>query len=190
MPGLKKVTLELGGNSAVIIEPDADLDSAVARIVQGGYGFSGQICISVQRVYVHESVAAEFSRKLVTAVGNLRVGHPAEDTTQIASLISEEAARRVENWTRAAVSAGAKVLLGGDRTNATIQPGVLADVPEDSTFMQSELFGPLVGVNQYSHLDEAIDRVNGTAYGLQAGIYTQHFAHAFRPRASCGWEAF
>jgi len=178
--GLKKVTLELGGNSAVIIEPDADLDSAVARIVQGGYGFSGQICISVQRVYVHESVADEFSRKLVTAVGNLRVGHPANDTTQIASLISEEAAQRVESWTSAAASAGAKVLLGGNRTNSTIQPGVLADVPEDSTFMQSELFGPLVGVNRYSGLDEAIERVNGTPYGLQAGIYTQHFEHAFR----------
>lgn len=178
--GLKKVTLELGGNSAVIIEPDADLDAAVARIVQGGYGFSGQICISVQRVYVHENVANEFSRKLVAAVGNLRVGHPREDTTQITSLISEEAARRVESWTRAAVSAGAKVLVGGERTNATIQPGVLADVPEDTTFMQSELFGPLVGVNRYSTLEEAIDHANGTPYGLQAGIYTQHLQRAFQ----------
>jgi acyl-CoA reductase-like NAD-dependent aldehyde dehydrogenase len=177
--GLKKVTLELGGNCAVIIEPDADLDAAVGRIVQGGYGFSGQICISVQRVYVHESVADEFSRKLVDAVGKLRVGHPREDATQIASLISEAAAQRVEGWTRAAVNAGAKVLLGGDRAKATIQPGVLADVPEDTTFMQSELFGPLVGVNRYSTLDGVIDRVNGTSYGLQAGIYTQHFEHAF-----------
>lgn len=178
--GLKKVTLELGGNSAVIVEPDADVDAAVARIVQGGYGLSGQICISVQRVYVHENVANEFSRKLVSAVGNLKIGHPREDTTQIASLISEEAARRVEKWTHEAVSAGAKVLLGGERTYATIQPGVLADVPEDTTFMQSELFGPLVGVNRYSNVKEAIDRVNGTPYGLQAGIYTQHLQNAFQ----------
>jgi acyl-CoA reductase-like NAD-dependent aldehyde dehydrogenase len=178
--GLKKVTLELGGNSAVIIEPDADLDAAVTRVVQGGYGFSGQICISVQRVYVHESVASEFRGKLVAAVEKLRVGHPREDSTQIASLISEEAARRVESWTEEAAQAGAKILTGGKRTNSTIQPGVLADVPENSTFMRNELFGPLVAVNRYSSLDDAIARVNGTPFGLQAGIYTQHLQHAFQ----------
>ena len=177
--GLKKVTLELGGNCAVILEPDADLDAAVSRIVQGGYGFSGQICISVQRVYVHESVANEFLPKLAGAVSKLRVGHPGEDTTQIASLVNEEAARRVESWTRAAAAAGARVILGGDRTNSTIQPGVLTDVPEETTFMQNELFGPLVAVNRYSSLEDAIDRVNSTSYGLQAGIYTHHFEHAF-----------
>jgi len=180
LAGLKKVTLELGGNSAVIIEPDADLDAAVTRVVQGGYGFSGQICISVQRVYVHESVAGSFSEKLVGAVEKLRVGHPSQDTTQIASLISEGAARRVEDWIGEAARGGAKVLTGGDRRNSTIRPGVLADVPEDSTFMQQELFGPMVGVNRYSNLDSAIDLVNGTPYGLQAGIYTQHLQRAFQ----------
>jgi glyceraldehyde-3-phosphate dehydrogenase (NADP+) len=85
----------------------------------------------------------------------------------------------VEAWTSAAASAGAKVLLGGDRKNATIQPGVLADVPEDTMFMHNELFGPLVGVNRYHNLEEAIDRVNSTPYGLQAGIYTQHLENAF-----------
>jgi acyl-CoA reductase-like NAD-dependent aldehyde dehydrogenase len=180
LAGLKKVTLELGGNSAVIVEPDADLDAAVTRVVQGGYGFSGQICISVQRIYVHESVAGAFREKLADAVGKLRVGHPGEDSTQIASLISEEAARRVESWTQEAARGGAKVLTGGHRTNATIHPGVLADVPEHSTFMQNELFGPLVGVNKYSKLDDAIELVNGTPYGLQAGIYTQHLQRAFQ----------
>jgi len=180
LAGLKKVTLELGGNSAVIIEPDADLDAAVTRVVQGGYGFSGQICISVQRVYVHESVAGPFTEKLVAAVEKLRVGHPSQDSTQIASLISEEAAHRVEDWVGEAARGGAKILTGGDRTNATIRPGVLADVPEESTFMQQELFGPMVGVNRYSNLDSAIDLVNGTPYGLQAGIYTQHLQRAFQ----------
>jgi len=177
--GLKKVTLELGGNCAVIIDPEADLDAAVTRVVQGGYGFSGQICISVQRVYAHEDVAVPFREKLLAAVEKLRVGHPSEDSTQIASLISEEAARRVESWTVAAASAGAKILTGGKRTNATIHPGILTDVPEQSTFMKNELFGPLVAVNRYSSLDEAIELVNGTPYGLQAGIYTQHFQRAF-----------
>jgi acyl-CoA reductase-like NAD-dependent aldehyde dehydrogenase len=180
LAGLKKVTLELGGNSAVIIEPDADLDAAVTRVVQGGYGFSGQICISVQRVYVHESVAGVFREKVVAAVDKLRVGHPNDDSTQIASLISEEAAKRVESWTQEAARAGAKILTGGQRTNATIRPGVLADVPEQSTFMQHELFGPLIAVNRYSNLDDAIALVNGTPYGLQAGIYTQHLQRAFQ----------
>ncbi len=180
LAGLKKVTLELGGNCAVIIEPDADLDAAVTRVVQGGYGYSGQVCISVQRVYCHESVAAAFSAKLVSAVEKLRVGPPGEDSSQISSLISEDAARRVEEWTHEAAQAGAKILTGGDRTNATIRPGVLADVPEESTFMRNELFGPLVAVNKYSKLDDAIALVNGTPYGLQAGIYTQHLQRAFQ----------
>jgi acyl-CoA reductase-like NAD-dependent aldehyde dehydrogenase len=180
MAGLKKVTLELGGNSAVIIEPDADLDAAVTRVVQGGYGLSGQVCISVQRVYVHEDVAGAFREKLVSAVEKLRIGHPAEDSTQIASLISEEAAVRVESWTREAVSAGAKILAGGERTRATIRPGVLAEVPESSRFMRQELFGPLVAVNRYANLDDAVARVNATPYGLQAGIYTNHLQRAFQ----------
>lgn len=178
--GLKKVTLELGGNSAVIIEPDADLDAAVTRVVQGGYGYSGQLCVSVQRVYVHESVISDFRSKLVTSVEKLRIGHPLDEATQIASLINEEAARRVESWTHEAMGAGAKVLTGGRRTNTTISPGVLADVPETSTFMRNELFGPMVAVNAYSNLDDAITLVNATPFGLQAGIYTQHLQHAFQ----------
>ncbi len=117
---------------------------------KGGYSYSGQICISVQRVYAHESIAASFSDKLVSAVTKLRVGHPREDTTQIASLVSEPAARRVEEWVQDAARAGGKVLTGGKRTNATIEPGVLADVPESARLMQEELFGPMVAVNRYT----------------------------------------
>jgi hypothetical protein len=175
---LKKVNLDLGGNSAVILEPDADLNAAVARIVQGGFGFSGQVCISVQRVYIHQSIARDFRGLVTTAAEKLRVGHPSEESTQIATLISEEAARRVEQWTSAAVQARAKLLTGGTQRRSTIVPGILADVPEQSTFMQHELFGPLAAVNSYGSLNEAIDRVNGTPYGLQAGIYTQHLKNA------------
>lgn len=178
--GLKKVTLELGGNSAVILEPDADLDGAVARVVQGGYGYSGQTCISVQRVYAHESIADVFTEKLATAVAALRVGHPGQDSTQIASLISQQAAERVEQWTQDAVRQGAKLLTGGERTRATIRPGVLQDVPENATLMQKELFGPVVAVNRYEDLGHAIQRVNATPFGLQAGIYTQHLQRAFQ----------
>jgi acyl-CoA reductase-like NAD-dependent aldehyde dehydrogenase len=178
--GLKRVTLELGGNSAVIIEPDADLAGAVTRLIQGGYGYSGQICISVQRVYVHESVAPELRDRLVASVEALNIGHPTGEQTDIASMVSVEAAERVESWTEQAIHDGARCLTGGSRKGATITPGVLADVPESTRLMQQELFGPLVAVNTYRDLDNAIERVNDTPYGLQAGIYTQHLQRAFQ----------
>jgi acyl-CoA reductase-like NAD-dependent aldehyde dehydrogenase len=144
--------------------------------VQGGFGFSGQSCISVQRVYVHASVADLFREKLIPAVEKLRVGDPRDEETQIASLISEEAARRVERWTQLS---GGTLLTGGTRTHATICPGFIAEVPEDAGFMRHELFGPMVALNTYEELDDAIARVNGTAFGLQAGIYTRDIDRAF-----------
>jgi acyl-CoA reductase-like NAD-dependent aldehyde dehydrogenase len=178
--GLKKVTLELGGNSAVILEPEADLSAAVPRVIQGGYAHSGQICISVQRVYVHESIEREFVERLAAAVAALKLGHPFEDSTQVSSLISEKAARRVEEWTAEAVNHGARRIAGGDRRNTTIVPGFLTGVPSNTRFMQQELFGPLVAVNTYRTLDEAIDAVNDSPYGLQAGIYTDNLKRAFQ----------
>ena len=178
--GLKKVTLELGGNSAVILEPDADLDAALPRLVMGGYAHSGQVCISVQRVYAHASIAAQVVERLSAAVSQLKVGHPSDPTTAISSLISTAAAERVEQWTQDAVEQGARLVTGGVRTGATITPGVLADAPPTARLMQQELFGPLVVVNAYERLDDAIDAVNSTSYGLQAGIYTQHLQRAFQ----------
>jgi acyl-CoA reductase-like NAD-dependent aldehyde dehydrogenase len=177
--GLKKVTLELGGNSAVILEPDTDLDTAIPRLVQGGYGHSGQLCISVQRVYAHSSIAKSVTERLVAAVEKLKVGHPSEPSTAVSSLISEAAATRVEQWTQDAVERGAKLLTGGVRHGATITPGVLAEVPASARLMQQELFGPLVAVNSYDDLGDAIEAVNATPYGLQAGVFTQHLQRAF-----------
>jgi acyl-CoA reductase-like NAD-dependent aldehyde dehydrogenase len=178
--GLKPVTLELGGNSAVIIEPDADLDAAVPRIVQGGYGHSGQTCISVQRVYVHESIASTFLERLTSAVKALKIGPPQAETTDISSLIDEKAAKRVAGVIEEASAGGGRLLMGGGRKRATVAPAVLSDVPESTSFMQDELFGPAVAVNKYTDLDEAVQRVNGTRYGLQAGIYTHHLERAFQ----------
>jgi acyl-CoA reductase-like NAD-dependent aldehyde dehydrogenase len=177
--GLKKVTLELGGNSAVILEPDADLDTAIPRLVQGGYAHSGQLCISVQRVYAHASIVRSVTERLVSAVEKLKVGHPSEPSTAVSSLISEAAAMRVEQWTQDAVERGAKLLTGGVRHRSTITPGVLADVPASARLMQQELFGPLLAVNSYENLGEAVEAVNSTPYGLQAGIFTQHLQRAF-----------
>lgn len=178
--GMKRVTLELGSNSAAVIEPDADLADAAARCVTGSFAHSGQLCISVQRIYVHESVADDFLSRFAAATAKLRIGHPYEDTTNISSLISEEEAVRVEAWINEARQAGARVVAGGGRKRATIEPTILADGPDSLRISCKEVFGPVVIVNRYKTLEEAIGRVNDSIYGLQAGIFTRDLERAFR----------
>src|ERR1700761_135306 len=141
--GLKRVTLELGNNSAVIIEPDADLPAAVSRSVQGAYTLSGQSCISLQRAFVHESIADEFTGGLVAGAKKLRIGHPYEPSTDVSSLIDEAAAIRVESWIQEAVHSGARLLCGGKRRFATIEPAVLTNVPASARISCEEVFGPV-----------------------------------------------
>lgn len=178
--GLKKVTLELGGNAALILEPDADLPTAVQRAASASYSLSGQSCISVQRIYAHESIATDFLDRLKSAAERLRIGHPLEETTDVSSLISELAAERVAAWIDEAVKAGARIVTGGTRKGATIQPTILTGVPTSARVSREEVFGPVVAVNRYRNLDDAIARVNDTNYGLQAGIFTQDIQRAFR----------
>ncbi|MBI4877333.1 MAG: aldehyde dehydrogenase family protein [Acidobacteria bacterium] len=178
--GLKRVTLELGGNSALVIEPDADLDTAVARSVIGGFAHSGQVCISVQRIYVHDSIAGEFLDKFAAATGELRIGHPFEEATDISSLITEAEARRVESWIDEAKRQGARLVRGGDRNRATVEPTILADTPRSVRISCQEVFGPVVVVNRYQNLEQAIALVNDSVYGLQAGIFTRDLERAFR----------
>jgi acyl-CoA reductase-like NAD-dependent aldehyde dehydrogenase len=178
--GFKKVTLELGNNSAVIVEPEADLATAVARTTQGAFSHSGQVCISVQRVYAHRSIAGEFVERLKASAEALKIGHPYETSTDISSLIDESEAIRIEEWIAQAAAGGAKVVTGGARNYATVAPTVLTDVPATSPISCLEAFGPLVAVYPYDHLDDAIDRANATPYGLQAGIFTNDLQNAFR----------
>jgi len=178
--GLKHVTLELGGNSAVIIEPDADLENAVARSVVGAFANSGQVCISVQRIYVHESVAAKFLESFVAATERLVIGRPFDESTDISSLITEKEAVRVEQWIEEAIAAGAQLLTGGRRTGATVSPAILAEAGEQLRVCCQEVFGPVVVVNRYRMLEEAIERVNNSVYGLQAGVFTRDLERAFR----------
>lgn len=180
MAGLKKVTLELGNNSAVVLEPDTNLGEAVGRCVAGAFAHSGQVCISLQRVYVHEDIADEFLAKFTEASSRLRIGDPREETSGISSLISEQAAQRVDSWIDEAVAGGAKRVLGGQRKYATIPPTILTDVPPSARISCQEVFGPVVAVYRYSDLTEAIREVNDTPYGLQAGIYTQNLTRAFQ----------
>jgi acyl-CoA reductase-like NAD-dependent aldehyde dehydrogenase len=177
--GLKRVTLELGNNSAVIIEPDADLPAAVSLSVQAAFALSGQSCISLQRAFVHESVVDEYLDRLVAETKKLRIGHPYELSTDISSLIDEPSAIRVESWIQEAVSAGARLLCGAKRCFATIEPTVLTDVPLNARISCEEVFGPVIAVYPYRSLDDAIALANSTPYGLQAGIFTRDIGRAF-----------
>jgi acyl-CoA reductase-like NAD-dependent aldehyde dehydrogenase len=177
--GLKRVTLELGSNSALVLEPDCDLDTVVPRAVFGSFAHSGQICISVQRIYVHESIGKVFLDRFVAATEKLVVGHPFEESTDISSLINETEAIRVSEWITQAVQSGARLLTGGERKGTTVRPTILADVVSATKVSCKEVFGPVVAVNRYRHLDEAIESVNYSAYGLQAGIFTSDIKRAF-----------
>jgi len=177
--GLRRVTLEMGSNSSVILEPDCDLDLLIPRCVLGGYALAGQVCISVQNIYVHESIAEDFTGRFVAGVKALKIGHPLDESTDMASLITETAAKRVESWIKRAVARGARLLTGGTRRGAIIEPAVLTDVPADDDVCCKEAFGPLVVLHRYPRLDDAINAVNASAYGLQAGICTRDIGRAF-----------
>ena len=178
--GLRRVALELGNNSSLIVEPDADLDFIVPRAVTGSFAHSGQVCISVQNIYLHEVVAGEFIRRFVEAARGLKIGHPLEDSTEVSSLINADQARRVESWINEARSAGARVLTGGARHGATIEPTVLDDVLPHLPVSCKEVFGPVVSLHRYGRLEDAIERVNSGNYGLQVGLCTQNLNTAFR----------
>jgi acyl-CoA reductase-like NAD-dependent aldehyde dehydrogenase len=180
LAGIKRVSLELGGNAAVIVDEDADVGEAAARCVSGGFAHSGQVCISVQRIYVGSRIRSEFQERVVEATRKLVIGHPKEPATDVSSLITVPEAERVESWVREAVGMGARLLTGGVRNRATIQPAVLADVPEGAKISYRETFGPVINVNSFNSLEQAIEMVNRSDYGLQAGIYTRDIGKAFR----------
>lgn len=176
----KKVTLELGGNAAVIVHEDADLEYSAKRCVQGGFAYAGQTCISVQRIYVHEAVYEPFLERVVEGVRNLVVGDPRDERTDVGPMISVAAAERAESWIREAVQSGAKVLIGGERSGAFLMPTVLTDVTPEMTVSCEEVFAPVVVVSRYREFEEALRQVNASRYGLQAGIFTRDVERIFR----------
>lgn len=175
----KHVTLELGGNAAVVIEPDADLELAVERVTVGGYAFSGQSCISVQRVYVHEDIYDRFLDMFTARVKALKMGDPLDEETDVGPLIDEEAAKRVEAWVEEARRGGARVLVGGRRHGSFYEPTVIVDAKPDMKVCCRELFGPVVVVGRYRDFREALRAVNDSVYGLQAGVFTSNLDRAF-----------
>jgi acyl-CoA reductase-like NAD-dependent aldehyde dehydrogenase len=171
--GKKKVVLELGGNAAVVVEPDADLDDAVERIVFGAFYQSGQSCIGVQRILAQEAIYGALERKLVEATRALAMGDPKDPATFIGPMISEKEAARLDGWIRDAVAAGAKLLCGGKRDGAMLEATLLSDAPRDQLVVCKEAFGPVAVLSRYRDFDQALAEVNDSVYGLQAGIFTR-----------------
>lgn len=173
--GRKRVALELGGNAAVVVHEDADLQFAAKRIAFGGFAHSGQICISVQRVIVHEPVYDKFTKLLVRETKKLRCGDPADEEVISGPMITLKEADRVQEWVREAVRAGAKYLVKGGKDGSVLKPVILSDVPRDAKVYEREVFGPVMVVESYREWEGeggALGRVNDSKYGLQAGIFT------------------
>jgi glyceraldehyde-3-phosphate dehydrogenase (NADP+) len=170
--GKKKVVLELGGNAAVIITESADLEKAIQKSVLGGFAYSGQICIHAQRFYVHETIFEKFTTAFVEASKKLKQGNPIENTTDISYMIDEENAVRVESWIKDAVAKGATILLGGKRTDSYVEPTIITDTTADMNVCAEEVFGPVVVIEKYKTIEQAIALVNDSKFGLQAGIFS------------------
>jgi acyl-CoA reductase-like NAD-dependent aldehyde dehydrogenase len=170
----KRVTLELGGNAAVVLHDDwDDIEGALGRIVLGSFAYSGQVCISVQRIFVHERIFVEFMERFVAAVERLRVGDPLDEATDIGPMITEEEAARVEAWVNEAVADGAELATGGRRDGAFYRPTVLTGARGGMRVVDDEIFGPVVAVFPYAGFDDALAAVNDSRFGLQAGVYTR-----------------
>ncbi len=178
--GKKKVVLELGGNAAVIVHSDADVDEAAAKCVQGGFSYAGQSCISVQRIFVQRSVEAKFTERVVARTQRLKVGDPLDESTDVGPMIDESAARRAADWIEEAVSGGAELLCGGARQGALLEPAVLRHTKPNMKVNSEEVFAPIVVIEPYDDFDEAIRRVNDSPYGLQAGVFTSDARLLFR----------
>jgi acyl-CoA reductase-like NAD-dependent aldehyde dehydrogenase len=176
----KKVTLELGNATPVIVDETADLDDVSTRVAAHGYSFAGQSCISIQRVYVQRDVYDEFLAKLTPKVEALTLGDPADEDTDVGPVIDEDARDRILEWIEEARSRGARLLAGGGLDGELIQPTLLTDTAPDVKVSCEEVFGPVVVVNSYDDLDDAIRMSNSTRYGLQAGIFTQRIESALR----------
>jgi glyceraldehyde-3-phosphate dehydrogenase (NADP+) len=175
MAGKKRVTLELGGNAAILIHDDADLDLAAQRIVAGGFSYAGQSCISVQRIFVQKMRWQTLAQKITDAVESLIVGDPLDESTQVGPMISEAAAERAETWISEALTEGAHLLTGGERKSAILQPSVLAKVAPHSKLYREEVFAPVVMVNPYESFEDGIAQVNASRYGLQSAVFTRDF---------------
>jgi len=180
--GKKKVVLELGGNAGVIVDHSADLDWAVKRILVGAFTYAGQVCISVQRMFVHQDVWDEFMARFGEAARNLRTGDPLDPETLLGPMVEEAQAQRAQRWVEEAISMGGRLLTGGRAEGAFFPPTIMTDVPTTAQVCSNEAFAPVVVAFPFADFDDAIRRVNDSFYGLQTGVFTNDLGHA--------WHAF
>jgi len=180
----RRVTLELGGNAAVVVEPDAKNLAVVAKKIAGAaYGYAGQSCISVQRVLAHEDIYIALRRELVEATEAIRHGDPADQSVICGPLIDEANADRVDGWIKGAVEAGGRLLAGGDRAGNVIAPALIEEAPADHPVVADEVFGPVACLDPYEDFAQALNMVNDSRYGLQAGVFTSDMA-----KIQSAWE--
>jgi len=177
--GRKKVVLELGGNAAVMIEPDTDIDAALDRLVAGSFGQSGQVCISVQRIVAHAAIYDQLKAKFVARVAKLIPANPQLESTVVGPMIKHKEAERLKQWIDAAVAKGANLLCGGELNGAMLQATVLENVPDGCDVIENEAFGPVVVLQQYQSFREGLALINQSRFGLQAGVYTQNINQMF-----------
>jgi glyceraldehyde-3-phosphate dehydrogenase (NADP+) len=178
--GKKKVVLELGGNAGVIVDKTADLDWAVKRILVGAYTYAGQVCISVQRLFVHEEVWDAFMDRFLAGVGTLKLGDPLDPTTDVGPMVDAHQAERTQRWVDEAVAMGGKVLAGGSAQGTFFPPTVLTDVPVSAQVCSNEAFAPLVVAFPFRDMADAFARVNDSMFGLQTGVFTNELMGAWR----------
>lgn len=177
--GLKKISMELGSNSPVIVLADANVEEAVEASVSGAFWAAGQNCLGVQRIYIEKPIYADFVEKFVARTKQYQVGNKLLTTTDMGPLINEKEAIRVETWVKEAIEKGATLRCGGKREGAFFQPTVLTDLPQDCTLAREEVFGPVVSLFLVENIEEAIEQANGVNFGLQAGIFTNNLEQAF-----------
>lgn len=178
--GLKKIGMELGSNTPVIVCADCDMDNAVELSVSGAFWAVGQNCIGVQRIYIEKDIYDEFERRFVERTRRVKVGPQLEEDTDMGPMITEGEAKRIERWVNDAVAKGAKILTGGERAGSVYQPTVLANVPAGCTIDKEEVFAPTVNLYPVADLDEAIVMANDVNFGLHAGIFTRDINKAFK----------
>jgi acyl-CoA reductase-like NAD-dependent aldehyde dehydrogenase len=178
--GLKRITLELGSNSPTIVEEDGDIDAAVARCVVGSFANSGQVCISVQRIFVHRKCYGEFLGKFIEATGRLKVGDPLDKSCDIGPMISRQELERALSWLVEAKTLGARVEVGGEAVGNCLEPTILSGVTREMKVVCSEVFAPIVSVLPYDTFEEALEMADDSVYGLQAGIFTSDINKAFK----------
>lgn len=175
----KQVTLELGGNAPVIVDETADLNYSVERTALAAFNYAGQVCISAQRIFVHESISQEWTDGFVARAKALRTGDPLDEATELSVMIDEDAARRAESWINEAVGGGARLLCGGARRGALLEATVLTDVHGEMRVCTEEIFAPVATISTFSDFESALAEANNTRYGLQAGVFTHDMGRAY-----------